>query len=809
MAQFDPTSTARSIARSSGVDAKRILDVLLRTLVQKKTVSPEDLDTILGITIRKVADTVYAQAVSVFMVDKATQRIRFKNVYYSPSLYGLDGAKKKFFDAKAKELENVTLALDQGIVGKVIQTGEPIFLEDVHKDASFSDQIDKSTGFKTVSMIAVPLKVDDQTIGCIQVLNKCPDSKRVVKFTEEDVNLVLEVATYSAKVVQRALDPNPPFSDKEMARYVAKLANCEYMELDPTFEPATVLMDQLGEEVLKRYQILPLAKIAEKTLKVGLSNPLDFQSIQDFEVVTGYKMGERIVLSSGDIKEALLKAYPEASQVSEMADVIKDEFGVGDATSDVAVRDEDDENSAPIVKLANRIIEDAYIQGASDIHVEPFENKVMVRYRIDGICKEKLALPKQAHRALVSRFKIMSELNIAERRLPQDGRIVYKKFNAKFDLDLRVSVAPMNHGEKLCMRILDKTKSTLPLDKLGFSPYNLELYRRVIQAPYGMILHCGPTGSGKSMTLYAALNEINSPEWNISTAEDPIEYTLAGINQMQVKKDIGLTFAAALRCYLRQDPDIILVGEIRDQETAEIATEAALTGHVLLSTLHTNDAPSTITRLVEMGIEPFMLSTSLICVCAQRLMRRLCSCKVAGDPRPDELEYLLRARDEALVTKINRPSGCPKCGKTGYKGRTGIHELMVNTDELREIINKHGNSEQIKEAARRGGMRTLFEDAMEKVKLGITSLPESMGTAKPDDQFVKTTYEAAASEAAWAKQQKGEKRSGGHPAVASKQAAASTAAAPAVEAPTPEKKSTGNTVVGLGWLAEVDEKDKK
>ncbi|MCW8132028.1 MAG: type II/IV secretion system protein, partial [Planctomycetota bacterium] len=474
---------------------------------------------------------------------------------------------------------------------------------------------------------------------------------------------------------------------------------------------------------------------------------------------------------------ALLKAYPEASQVSEVAERIKDEFGITDTTADVNVNDEDDENSAPIVKLANRIIEDAYVQGASDIHVEPFENKVLVRYRIDGVCKEKLSLPKQAHRALVSRFKIMSELNIAERRLPQDGRIVFKKFNNKYDLDLRVSVAPMNHGEKLCMRILDKTKSTLPLDKLGFSSYNLELYRRVIQAPYGMILHCGPTGSGKSMTLYAALNEINSPDWNISTAEDPIEYTLPGINQMQVKKDIGLTFAAALRCYLRQDPDIILVGEIRDQETAEIALEAALTGHVLFSTLHTNDASSTVTRLVEMGIEPFMISTALVCICAQRLMRRLCACRVEAPPKPEELEYMLRARDAAPVKKVFHAAGCPKCGKSGYKGRTGIHELLVNTDELREIINKHGNADQIKEAARRSGMRTLFEDAMEKVKLGTTSLPESLGTAKPDDQFVKAAQDGGEA------------------------APAEAAAAPAVPG-----KPKGNTMVGLGWLADVDEK---
>src|SRR4029077_396264 len=252
-----------------------------------------------------------------------------------------------------------------------------------------------------------------------------------------------------------------------------------------------------------------------------------------------------------------------------------------------------------------------------------------------------------------------------------------------------------------------------------FSSYNLELYRRIIQAPYGMILHCGPTGSGKSMTLYAALNEINTPEWNISTAEDPIEYTLPGLNQMQMKKDIGLTFAAALRCYLRQDPDMILVGEIRDTETAEIAIEAALTGHVLFSTLHTNDAPTTITRFGEMDIEPFMISTCLVAICAQRLLRRLCGCKQPVDPTEDEMALLRRAKDPAPIGKIMKAGGCPKCSGSGYKGRVGIHELLKNSDELRGLINKHATADELKVAARRSGMRTMFEDCMEKVKQGL------------------------------------------------------------------------------------------
>ncbi|MCY3018134.1 MAG: GspE/PulE family protein [Planctomycetota bacterium] len=393
----------------------------------------------------------------------------------------------------------------------------------------------------------------------------------------------------------------------------------------------------------------------------------------------------------------------------------------------------EDENAGPIIKLCNRLIEDAYTQGASDIHIEPGEDTVLVRYRIDGVMKEQMQLPKTSHRALISRIKIMSELNIAERRLPQDGRILYKKFNPKFDLDLRISTAPMNYGERICARLLDKTKTCPPLDKLGFSEYNMKLYREVLHAPYGLVLHTGPTGCGKTMTIYAALNEINSPEVTIFTAEDPIEYTLPGVSQMQMMKQLGLTFASALRCFLRQDPDIIMVGEIRDTETAEIAVEAALTGHLLFSTLHTSNAPTTVTRLTEMGIETFRLSTCLLAVCAQRMLRRLCSCRQTGAPREDEARLLGRAKDAAPVKQILRPAGCPRCGGSGYKGRTGIHELLRNTDELRTLINKGATAESLKSAARKGGMRTLFEDSMEKVKAGITSLPEALGTARPDD----------------------------------------------------------------------------
>jgi type II secretory ATPase GspE/PulE/Tfp pilus assembly ATPase PilB-like protein len=336
--------------------------------------------------------------------------------------------------------------------------------------------------------------------------------------------------------------------------------------------------------------------------------------------------------------------------------------------------------------------------------------------------------------AMITRLKIMCNLDIAERRLPQDGRIVFKKYTKKnIDIDLRVATGAMNFGEKVVLRILDKQKSTLPLPALGFSEENLAKYRECIRQPYGMILHCGPTGSGKSMTLYSALAEVNTPDVNIQTAEDPIEYTLPGLNQMQMNRQIGLTFARALRCYLRMDPDIILVGEIRDEETASIAVEAALTGHLLVSTLHTNDAPSTIARIAEMGVEPFNISASLVCVCAQRLVRRVCkNCRVSYEPQGREKAILEKALGWSGPIFKSNPQGCPSCSGTGYKGRVGIHELMTNTEELTEAINRKAEVADLKRIAIRTGMKTLHQDSILKVKLGLTTIDEALANVPVD-----------------------------------------------------------------------------
>ena len=489
--------------------------------------------------------------------------------------------------------------------------------------------------------------------------------------------------------------------------------------------------ERISLEFCQEHLVLPVGQVGE-ILIVAFANPFEVTVPVKIQEMTGKRV-VRVLGREKDIRDKFVKDNGQRTEGFE--DVVKEigaEFGFveGAEAKDAEVSEE----SGPIIQLSNRIIEDAYYAGTSDIHIEPQEKDLIVRYRIDGVCHEKLRLPVKVGPALVARFKIMCNLDIAERRLPQDGRIVFKQFTKKgVDIDLRVSTAPLNHGEGVVMRILDKQKSTLPMTALGFSEDNLAKYRSVITQPYGMILHCGPTGSGKSMTLYSALNEINSPELVIRTAEDPIEYTLAGINQMQMYRQIGLTFASALRAFLRQDPDIILVGEIRDKETANIAVEAALTGHLLISTLHTNDAPSTVARLTDMGVEPFMISSSLLCVCAQRLMRRVCKqCRQQIEPSPREKELLEKALGWSGPIYKAAPKGCPKCGGSGYKGRVGIHELMVTNEELIEGINKGLETAELKKIATRGGMKTLHQDSLLKVKEGLTTMEEAIANVPPD-----------------------------------------------------------------------------
>ncbi|MFA6960198.1 MAG: ATPase, T2SS/T4P/T4SS family [Opitutaceae bacterium] len=722
---------------ASNTIANTLRRSLLIKVISKPTPSREDVSSVIELTASKVVEALQAQSMTLYIVEG--NDIVFRHVYYSPTLWGTDEAKAANFKATATKLLELKLPIGKGIVGKVISDGQPIFFRNTQTQAPMMLSMAQTTGFDVRSMLTVPLKAGAVVIGAIQVLNKEPTAGTQGEFTDNDLLLLQEVAEYSAALIQRMLDPKFEPGPDDTAKFISRLTN---HPLVTKIEELTIdenLVTAIGDAIIRREHIFPCNRTSPNSIGVLMTNPLDFARRESFQQATELVIDD-IHIASAPFIDSLLKKYfkndPVASggdiDISSVAEVISSAYsGEG---GEVKVEDLESEDSAPVIQLTNRIIEDAYICGASDIHIEPMEKDLVIRYRIDGLCQEKLRLPKQVANSLVTRLKIMCNLDIAERRLPQDGRIVFKKFTKKnIDIDLRVATGPMNHGEKVVMRILDKTKSTLPLPALGFSDENLARYRECIRQPYGMILHCGPTGSGKSMTLYSALGEVNTPDVNIQTAEDPIEYTLAGINQMQMSRQIGLTFARALRCYLRMDPDIILVGEIRDEETAQIAVEAALTGHLLVSTLHTNDAPSTIARIGEMGVEPFNISASLVCVCAQRLLRRVCkNCKQPYEPEGREKKII----EEALgwsgqIFKAN-PQGCPTCNGLGYKGRVGIHELMINNEELTNAINKEVEVAELKRIAMRTGMKTLHQDSMLKVKMGLTTVEEALSNVPPD-----------------------------------------------------------------------------
>ena len=713
---------------------------LLIKVISKPQPSREDVAHVIELTASKVVEALQAQSMTLYLVEG--NDIAFKQVYYSPTLWGADKKAEATFKATAEKLLQVKLPLGKGVVGKVIADGNPVFFKNSESQAPFMNSMSGTTGFDVRSMLTVPLKAGATIIGAIQVLNKELSAGTRGEFTKPDLGLLQEVAEYSATLIQRMLDSKYQLGPDDTAKFVARLTDHPLItSVDQLGEVDEKLIEIVGDAVIRREGVFPYRRIEHDRVAVLMGNPLDFAKREAFQQATELIIDEISVISASFLETLLKKFFKESKTGAGESDVdlgsvteaISNAYGES-ASGDAKPEDFESEDSAPVIQLANRIIEDAYISGASDIHIEPQEKDLMVRYRIDGLCQEKLRLPKQVTGALISRLKIMCNLDISERRLPQDGRIVFKKYTKKnIDIDLRVATGPMNHGEKVVMRILDKQKSTLPLPALGFSDENLAKYRECIRQPYGMILHCGPTGSGKSMTLYSALGEINTPDVNIQTAEDPIEYTLAGINQMQMSRQIGLTFARALRCYLRMDPDVILVGEIRDEETAQIAVEAALTGHLLVSTLHTNDAPSTIARIGEMGVEPFNISASLVCVCAQRLLRRVCkNCKQPYEPAGREKELLEKAIGwSGQIFKAN-PQGCPTCNGIGYKGRVGIHELMTNSEALTEAINKKAEVAELKRIAMKGGMKTLHQDSMLKVKLGLTTIDEALANVPPD-----------------------------------------------------------------------------
>jgi type IV pilus assembly protein PilB len=498
------------------------------------------------------------------------------------------------------------------------------------------------------------------------------------------------------------------------------------------FEIDAGVIKLLPAEVARKYNILPVNK-AGATITIAMADPTNVFAMDDIKFMTGYNV-EPVVASELGIKQAIDNYYGSTSAL-ELKKVMEDLQTQENA--DLEVLEEEEEldvealaegaEEAPVVKLVNLILTDAIKRGASDIHIEPYEKEFRVRFRIDGILYEIMNPPLKLKDAITSRMKILSKLDISEKRLPQDGRIKLKmKLNDKNkELDFRVSVLPTLFGEKIVLRLLDKDNLRLDMTKLGFEPESLVRFEEAIFKPWGMVLVTGPTGSGKTNTLYSALSKVNSPEVNIMTAEDPVEFNLPGINQVQMKESIGLNFAATLRSFLRQDPNIILVGEIRDFETAEIAIKAALTGHLVLSTLHTNDAPSTINRLMNMGIEPFLVATSVQLIAAQRLVRRICgACKEEVETTPHALMNIGYKQDEVGTFTVFKGRGCEKCNNTGYKGRVGLIEVMAIDDEIRELILSGGTAIDIKKRAAESGMISLRRSGLIKIKDGVTTIEE-------------------------------------------------------------------------------------
>lgn len=717
---------------------------LLVKVISKKTLTAKDIDSVIELTSENIVSLMDAQSMTFYLA--AGNTINFKFIYYSPSLSQNDPEKERELAKKRDRLLAVELQRGTGVVGQVIESGISSMYPDRNGDTGQMHDLSEKTGFTVNSMLTVPLS-GSRCVGAVQVLNKEPaPGNQVNLFTESDLKTLEEVAEYVGPLAQKLVDPDYVMSDDSIAKYTARFTGEKLVTDLESLNVEEKLVEMAGGELIRRTGIFPIAYIGPNSISALLQNPFDYPNRSAFEEATEMSLDE-VYVGSSSILDQLIRRYcqeedPAKKLAKESSDIAGLMDVIGEKYEDLAEQvdgEELEEESAPIVRLANRIIEDAYIQEASDIHIEPQEDDLLVRYRIDGVCKEKLRLPAKTAGPIAARLKVMSGLDIAEKRVPQDGRIVFKRFTkSKIDIDLRLATSPMNFGEKIVMRILDKTKSALPITSLGFSEENLTRYRELIKQPHGMILHCGPTGSGKSMTLFSALREVATPDVNVQTAEDPIEYTIPGINQMQVHKKIGLDFAAALRSYLRMDPDIILVGEIRDRETAEISVEAALTGHLLLSTLHTNDAPSTIARFTDMEIEPFMISASLLVVCAQRLMRRVCpACRVDYSPEGREFDMMRAALGSDWSPRtIYRASetGCPKCGSIGMKGRVGIHELMTNSDELTAAINAGKETVELKRIAMAGGMKTLHQDAMLKVQEGTSTILEAVATVPPDQK---------------------------------------------------------------------------
>jgi len=521
-------------------------------------------------------------------------------------------------------------------------------------------------------------------------------------------------------------------SEDRVTNFLADQFGIEKIDLEGMDIPDSVF-NLIPPQFIQKYEMIPI-KLMTSTLTIAMSDPTNLAAINEIKFITGY--GVRIVLASGSqIKKVLDQRLGSINYYDDVLKKLDDNDMEVIREEEVNLQElQQATNDAPVVTLVNAILSDAAKRGASDIHIEPYEKIFRVRFRVDGILHEIMTPPPKLKAPLVSRIKIMADLDIAERRLTQDGRIKLKM--GKQELDIRVSVLPTMFGEKIVMRLLDKSNLQLDMTKLGFDEKTLNHFREALHKPYGMLLITGPTGSGKSTTLYSGLIELNEPGVNISTAEDPVEYNLVGINQVQVRDEIGLTFAAALRSFLRQDPDIIMVGEVRDLETAQIAVKAALTGHLVLSTLHTNDAPSTIDRLLNMGVEKFLIVSSINLIAAQRLVRKICSaCKAPAEVPPEVLINIGIDPAEATNFKAYHGKGCQECNETGYKGRLAIYEVMVINDLIKDAVMRGISGADLKREAVKAGMNTLRMSAIHKVREGLTTVEETVRVTDSDEGF--------------------------------------------------------------------------
>jgi len=644
-----------------------------------------------------------------------------------------------------KALENEDLEkLSDKLKERVYPPNTAIVREGASGDAMFIIKNGKVEIRKKEQTLGVDLTIATLGIGAcfgeMALLTGNPRSATVMAVQATEV-FVLEKKDFDALLIEH------PLMSMALNKIVAErieemntqksmgVVSLNTLRLDPE------AMGLISEQLVLKYKMIPTS-YSNNTLTLAMVNPHDLLAMDEArKFIKGIAI-EPIVISDDDLKKFMDTEYktlmkPVEEEQPEVniddvldsmdhiqSDIMKDAEFEDTADEDLGITDLAREaEGAPIIRLTNNIIAVALKKGASDIHIEAMEKGLRVRYRIDGVLRQEMMLPKKVQLPLVSRVKIISKLDITERRMPQDGRITLKLGNKS--IDFRVSTIPTKFGEKIVTRILDKSNTTLGLDKLITNMPTLDIVRDMIKKPYGIIYVTGPTGSGKSTSLYSALSEINSIDVNISTVEDPIEYDLAGINQVQVNSDIGLDFARVLRAFLRQDPDIILVGETRDTETAKIAVEAALTGHLVFTTLHANDAPSTFMRLSEMGIEPFLISTSVIGIVAQRLVRRICTqCKEEYEPDPVALKYLGLKED----IKLFKGKGCDICGHTGYKGRVGVYEVLTVNDELRHLIAEGSDTQVIRQAAIKNGMKTLKDYCLILLQEGLTSMDEVLRT---------------------------------------------------------------------------------